>query len=180
VDWNIRELRMSDAAPTEPQAAAEGDVPRRKGPPKWGIVVFLALLAGLVVVNQLAATGGTPVKWIDNDLAAALKQAAERKTRVFLYLYEEGDRTYARNEREVFTKRWARDPLEKVVCCRMAVRRSDIVAMKYGYDGRPLLLLLDDTGQAVKGLRTEGAVDEREFFTYIGKPIDDYVKRPQG
>jgi hypothetical protein len=171
---------MSDAAPADSQAPLEGDVPRRKGPPKWGIVVFLALLAGLVIVNQFAATSGTPVKWIDNDLAAALKQAGERKTRVFLYLYEEGDRAYTRNEPEVFAKRWAREPLEKVVCCRIAVRKSDIAAMKYGYNGRPLFLILENTGQVVKGLRTEGAVDEREFYTYIGKPIEDHLKRTQG
>lgn len=170
---------MSEVATSQPQASAEGEPPRRKGPPKWGIVLFLVLLAGLAVVNQFAATSGTPVKWIDNDVAAALKQATERKTRTFLYLYDPADKVHLRNEREVFSQRWARDPLKSVVCCRLAVQKGDLTVLKYGYDGKPLFLILDETGRAVPGLRTEGAPDERAFFTYIAKPIDDFMKRSQ-
>lgn len=157
--------------------SAAGEPPRRKGPPAWGIVLFLALLAGWGIVNYRASTGGEEVRWIENDLPAALQQAAERKTRVFLYLYDPNDPTHRRNEQEVFTKRWARNPLAHVVCCRLAVRKSDLPALRYGYNNTPLFVLLDDTGQALRGVRTEGAVDEREFFTYIARPIDDFLKR---
>ena len=171
---------MSDVAPIERPIAADGPAQRRKRPPLWGVVLFLALLGGWGIVNYVASTGGPRIAWIDDDLDAALKRAAERKARVFLYLYEPQDQTHARNEREVFTQRWARDPLKNVVCCRVAVRKTDPLARRYDYNNKPLFLLLDESGQALRGLRTEGAVDEREFFTFIGKPADDYVNHAHG
>jgi hypothetical protein len=159
---------MSEVTSSTPEPATEQVGPRRKGPPWWGIVVFLGLLGGLVVVNQVVSTGGKPVAWIDNDLNAALKEAQtdEKNRKVFLYIYEPNDPTHVRNERMVFTQRWAREPLENVVCCRLVVRKTDLLAFKYKYDGKPLFLLLDSKGNVLS--RTEGAVDENQFFTYIG------------
>ncbi len=155
---------MSEA--TSPQPALESERPRRRRPPAWGIVLFLALLGGLVLVNQCATTGGRPVAWINNGLDVALRQAQEHKRKVFLYLYEPGDRTHERNERNVFTQYWARKPLAHVVCCRIAVKPGDLLPLRYRYNNTPLFLLLDAKGNPLS--RTEGAVDELQFFTYIG------------
>jgi hypothetical protein len=155
---------MSEAASPEPMR--EPGPPRRRGPPAWGIVLFLALLGGLVLVNQCATTGGRPVAWTDDGLDAARRQAQEQKRKVFLYLYEPGDRTHERNERSVFTQYWARKPLEHVVCCRVAVKPGDLLPLRYRYNNTPLFLLLDAKGNPLS--RTEGAVDELQFFTYIG------------
>jgi hypothetical protein len=161
---------MRDVAPG-PAPGLPGPIATRgRRPPAWGIVLFLLLLAGFLFINYRASVGGPPVAWIDNDLSAALKQAAEQKRKVFLYLYDPADPTAARNERQVFTQHWARKPLEKVVCCRVVMRPGDPLAAKYVYKNQPVFLLLDAQGNVLS--RTEGAVDESQFFTYIGDIAD--------
>jgi hypothetical protein len=157
---------MSDVTPRPAPSAPEKRAARRR-PPTWGIALFLSLLAGFVFINQSISTGGKPIAWIDNDLPAALKQAGEQQRKVFLYLYEPAEPTAARNELQVFTQRWARKPLEHVVCCRVAVGPADPLRARYQYRNEPVFLLLDPQGNVLS--RTEGAVDEGQFFTYIGE-----------
>lgn len=155
---------------------------RRRRPPAWGIALFVAVMAGMLVINQLASTSGRPVAWIENDLDRALSLAADRDQRVFLYLYEQDDPTHERNELQVFTQRWARQPLEDAVSCRveMSSRDNDRYRLRhrYGYDGKPLFLLLNAEGEVMG--QTAGAVDERQFFTYIAGPIADHVRQADG
>ncbi len=165
---------MSAAAPSDTSPPPVATRPR---PPTWGIALFLLLLGGLVLLNQVATTGGPPIAWIDNDLDAALRQATAKNQRVFLYLYEPNDPTHLRNEREVFTQRWARQPLAKAVCCRLAVKPGDVRPVQYRYDGQPLFLLLSAKGREMG--RTQGAATELEFLTYIGRPAEDYVAQKQ-
>jgi hypothetical protein len=156
---------MRETPPPGPPADA-GTRPRRKGPPAWGIFLFLLLLGGLLLLNQWATTGGEPIRWIENDLDAALKQAASGRKHVFLYLYDPNDPTHRRNEREVFPQRWAREPLQHIVSCRTSVLKDTALRQKYQYVGTPLFLLLNEKGEVVS--RAEGALDEREFYAYIG------------
>ena len=151
---------------TEPTPANGAEPPRRRRPPTWGIVLFLLLLAGLVLINQLASTSGKPVAWIENDLGAALQQAEAQNRKVFLYLYEPNEPAAARNELHVFTQRWARRPLEKVVCCRVALGANSPLRARFVYKETPAFLLLDAKGNVLS--RTDGPVDETQFFTYIG------------
>ena len=157
---------MSAVEPAPLPSSSEPTTARRRGPPTWGIVLFLVLLAGFIFINQRVSTGGRPIAWIENDLNAALQRAAEQKRKVFLYLYEPADRTHARNEREVFTQLWARQPLENVVCCRVALGPADPLRARYMYKNQAVFLLLDAQGNVLS--RTEGAVDETQFFTHIG------------
>jgi hypothetical protein len=157
---------VSDVVPGSAQSSPERTGVRGRHPPAWGIALFLLLLAGFALVNEYFSSSGRPVAWIDNDLNAALKQAAEQHRKVFLYLYEPADPIFARNEREVFTRRWAREPLEHVVCCRVALGPNDPLRTRYMYKNTPLFLLLDAQGNMLS--RTEGAVDEIQFLTHIG------------
>ncbi len=169
---------MSGQAPLDiPPPPPPPPVAARQCPPTWGIALFLLLLGGLVLLNQVATTGGPPIQWIENDLDAALRQAAAKNQRVFLYLYEPNDPTHQRNEREVFTQRWARQPLEKAVCCRLAVKPGDMRPVQYRYEDQPLFLLLSAKGREMG--RTRGAVTELEFLTSIGRPAEDYVTHKQ-
>jgi len=154
---------MTDTVPSEIPA-----VRRRKRPPAWGIVAFLILLGGLAVLNQRLATSGPEIQWFNGTYEAALALANDRNQRLFLYLYEAEDPVHARNEREVFTQRWAREPLAKTVCYRVAVRKGDLLAAKFGYRDTPVFLLISPRGGPPS--RAEGAVDERQFRTYIGEP----------
>jgi hypothetical protein len=163
-------------ASPEPAADAAGPA-RRKGPPAWAVVLFLLLLAGMAFVNYRAAEGGAPVAWIENDVDRALQLAGERHQRVFLYLYEPNDPQHRRNDREVFAKAWARDKLKFAVCCRVAVEPGTPLADKYEFHRKPLFMLLDATGRPLREMRREGAPDETEFFTFIGKPAKDYAER---
>ena len=144
---------------------------RRKGPPGWGIAVFLLLLVASVLVTHFASQSGPPIQWIDGDLDQALAQARDGPGRVFLYLYDPNDPVHARNESELFNKYWVRESLANVVCCRVKLDSPEhwLLAQRYRYDRTPLMLLLDRAGK-VQG-RVDGiAVDDRQFDTFIGRP----------
>lgn len=162
----------------EPESAAR---PRGKGPPAWGVALFLVLLGGMLLVNQWAATSGAEIEWIENDLDAALAQVSDEKPRVFLYVYEPKDEDHKRNELQLFTQRWARKPLRHAVSCRIALREGDSQAAelkyRFRYDGRPLFLLLDASGDEQS--RTAGRATESEYMTYIGRPIEQAWKNRQ-
>ncbi len=153
----------------------------RRGPKWWGIVIFLLLLGGMVLVNQWMTTGGPPIQWAKGDLDAALAQISAEKPRVFLYLYEPGNQAHQRNELQVFPQRWARYPLEHAVCVRIELH-SDMASQhlrtRFAYDKSPLFLLLNRAGQPVG--RAEGAVDERQFSTQIGKQIMQAIGKSDG
>jgi hypothetical protein len=155
---------MSDSAPVENTSSEPLPAPRKR-PPTWGILLFLVLLAGLVLVNQVISTGGQPVQWIENDLDAALKKATAEHRTVVLYLYNKSEQIHKRNELQVFTQRWAREPLEQAVCVRVDMEHDSALGAKYGYDGVPLFVVLGSDGRKVSQAR--GAVDENQFRTYI-------------
>jgi hypothetical protein len=172
-----------DANQTNPPA--ETDPPateprKRKGLPTWGVVAFLVLLGGMVMVNQWVSSSGPEIRW-ENDLDAALAKTSDEQPRVFLYFYDPSDASHERNELRVFSQRWARESLVDTVCCRIALGDGDLkkarLARDYGYEGRPLFLLLTRDGTPVG--RTEGEVDEREFMTYIGMPAQKAAREAQ-
>jgi hypothetical protein len=164
------------AGPSDPSPAAPDHPAKRRRPPAWGVALFLVLLAGLLALNSWLATGGPTIQWIDNNLDHALKQAAASHQRVFLYLYDPKDPVHTRNEQQVFSQRWARDPLKNVVSCRVVVQPDDAIARRYGYTGKPLFLLLNSQGTPLT--RTEGAVDQLQFETYIGRPSELAIHTP--
>ncbi|MEW6251401.1 MAG: hypothetical protein AB1716_12195 [Planctomycetota bacterium] len=170
---------------TEPEPLAQNEsTPRRKGPPRWGVALFLALLVGLVVINHLVQTGGRPVQWIDDDLREATRLAGVRGQRVFLYVYEPNEPIHQRNEREVFSQRWGREALEKAVCCRVTLRPGEVLKLNDGpdgflrYTGKPLLVLLNEKGE-MSGRLVEGGPIQSEFETHIGMPAQTYAARPR-
>lgn len=170
-----------EAEPNPVDQAGDDPPPRRKGPPAWGVALFLALLAGAVLLNQWINTSGPPVAWIENDLKAALAKVNPQRPRCFLYLYEPNDPSHQRNEREVFTQRWAREPLAQAVCCRVPMESdaaSTKIRFQYNYAGKPLFLLLTREGAAVSA--TSGEPDFRQFSTYIGKPIEQALRQGSG
>lgn len=128
------------------------------------------LFGGGYALNELRSAGGPPVAWIEGDIASAIHAASSRNQLVFLYLFEPGTPAADRNEREVFTKRWARAPLAQMVCCRRPVQRNDETAIKYGYQNQPLFLVLDAEGKEVN--RTAGTPEERQFYTYVSQTLE--------
>ena len=163
-------VTSSDSVPP-----AENGARKRKGPPLWGVVAFLVLLGAMMVVNQMASSGGPEIAWVDGGLDAAIKQVSAEKPLVFAYLYEADDPAHKRNELRVFSQRWARDPLSQAVCCRIALNKHDPECVglfqQLGYRDKPLFLVLDKDKKPVMNGRTEGAVSELEFFTYVSEPI---------
>lgn len=164
----------TSANPGAPSPSADSPRSAARKPPAWVVVGFLALLAGGYVLSEMLSRSGPQIAWIENDLDAALRTAAQRNSRVFLYVYAAGEPTAKRNDLEIFTQRWAREPLARAVCVRVAADPANPaayrVAARYGYDGKPLFLLLDASGARI-GQPAEGALDERGFFTAIGQPL---------
>ncbi len=151
--------------PVPTVSASAPTAPRRLTPAKAGLA-FLVLLMIALAANVIVGLSGPKITW-ETDLTTALAKArsAPGKPHVFLYLYKKGDPVAERNEREVFAKRWARETLARLVCCRMAIEPSDPLALQYHYGKQPLFLVLDENGKEVS--RTEGAVDEAQWYPYV-------------
>lgn len=169
---------MSQATPpAPPPATPAGPRPRRR-PPTWGIIAFLLLLGALLIVNEIVSSTGPPIRWIENDLDAALARAAQTGQRVLLYLYRPDDPVHARNELEVFSRRWAREALTDVVCVRVNLDHDPPLGQelgrKYGCSDTPCFVVLDRRGKLL-GFADGIAVDERQFRTHVAAP----ARRPQ-
>jgi hypothetical protein len=155
-----------ESGSTAESSTERGPAARRKRPPTWGVLVFLGLLGGLLIVNHLVTYAGPQVEWIDNDVERAFALAAERGQLVYLYLYDPGDPAHERNERKMFAQIWTRDPLSEAVPCRVDVSRHRGVGLRYGYRRKPLHMVLTAEGRELG--RIDGtAVDRLEFRTHI-------------
>ena len=172
----------------------EQAVARRKGPPRWGVGLFLLGLVGFAVISYVAQTSGAPVRWIENDVGAGRQLATERKQRIFLYVYEPNEPQHERNERQIFTLRENKRALQSAVCCRVIGRRGEPIPIGPGPDGRPaylerqglrlvfrgtpMFVLLNEKGDvAGTGNVSEGTPEALEFFTNIAKPAADYAEK---
>jgi thiol:disulfide interchange protein len=147
----------------------------RRGLPTWAILLGLLLLGGMIVLNQYLTTRGPKVDWAFHDLEAARAAAQAQNRRIFLYLCTPGEAAADRNDREVFTKPWAREILATAVCCRIELssndpRRADFEE-RFGYRGQPMMMVLDAAGQRPVVNPVVGAPDENEFYTYITEPL---------
>ena len=165
---------INSEPPESPGAIASTTTPatrRRLTPAKAGLA-FLLLMMIALAANIIVGLTGPTIAW-ETDLPKALAKArsAPGKQHVFLYLYRAGDPVAERNEREVFAKRLAREPLARLVCCRIAIEPNDALALRYAYRDAPLFLLLDRDGTSVS--RTEGPVDQAQFVTYVEKASRD-------
>ena len=148
------------------EIADAGPAPARKkksGPPA-GFWLVLLLGAGLTIA-QITTYSGPSIKWIYNDVDAALTQAQGSGRRVFLYLHAPQCPITAKHERTLFSQRFARTRLDKMVPCRVEVGTTDPLRARFGFDGAPLMLVLDPDGKRISELR--GEVRKRQFRTYI-------------
>jgi hypothetical protein len=173
----LDEATLGACAPEDGGAA--GPTPRKRVTPVWAGLLFLVGLMLVFVVANLLTMGGPRVAWMENNLPAALAKAEAKKQWVFLYLYEPGPEA-SRNEQEIFNQRWAREPLAKVVCCRVAVPKGDPLRAKYDYKNRPLMMLVDAGG--VERSRVEPGVEpvsQLQFETYIGRKIENFIARSE-
>ncbi|MBK9119902.1 MAG: hypothetical protein IPM18_09935 [Phycisphaerales bacterium] len=150
---------------------------KRKGPPAWGVLLFLGLLAGFVLLNQWISTGGPELPWFEGTLEQAQEQARQTNKRIFLYLFKPTDPLHQRNELHLFNQRWVREPLETAIRVKIAVQPGDLLSSRFNLGDSPLLLLLNADGEVVT--RTDGLVDERQFMTYIGRPLTDFDRQKQ-
>ena len=159
---------MNDATDQHSQPASDpkpAAAPEKKSSMKVGIGFVLLLGAGLVV-SQITNYSGPPIRWIYNDVDAALKQAAKSGRRVFLYLHEADCPITAKLDQNLFSRRFARTRLDKMVACRVEVGPTDPLRGRFGFDGTPLMLVLDADGkQIITPLR--GEVGKLQFQTYI-------------
>lgn len=160
-------------APETPTAMGDELAQRPKGRPPWILIGFVAAIAVVYAGTQFRTQSGPPVVWQSGDLSRVLEQARREHKRVFLYLYDPANPMAERNEREVFTQRWARDVLALVLCVRMPIDQQNLadlkIAQRYGYKDEPMMVVLDPNGQKVAP-PIQGVIDERQFYTYIDIP----------
>jgi hypothetical protein len=160
-----KRLERIMSEPTAPESGSAGP-PARQKPSPWIFAGLLALLAGWFVVTQVIQHTGPPIAWIHNDLPAAEAAAQDTGRRVFLMLHEPGCPVTAGNERDLFSTRFARERLAKMVCCRIELSETDPLRQRFGVRGQPLMLVLRP-GLAAPLARLEGKIDELQFKTYV-------------
>jgi thioredoxin-related protein len=150
---------MTDTADAGPAPA------RRKKSGLWTGFWFVALLGAGLIIAQVINYSGPSIKWIYNDVDAALAQAQDSGRRVFLYLHAPQCPITAKHERSLFNQRFARTRLDKMVPCRAEIGRTGPLRARFGFDGTPLMLVLDSSGKRISELR--GEVNKLRFLTYI-------------
>lgn len=160
--------------PTSPEPQAEGGTaahPERSNPSRGFILILLVLLAGWFVVTQIVQRTGPTIEW-RNDLAQAEREARAAGRRVFLLLYEPGCPVTAANDRDLFSRRFARERLARMVCCRVELQPRDPLRQRFHFRGEPLMLVLQP-GVPTPLARLEGKVGRLQFETYVNPgPVD--------
>lgn len=135
----------------------------------WVLPLFVVFVAGLYVFTQMRSTSGPQIQWAA-DLDRALAQAKAENKKVFLYLFEASNPLAERVDREVLTQRWAREPLAKLVCVRIDLKKDRTdhlkIRQQYDYSGEPKMVVVDASGKPVAG-SIQGIIDQKSFFTYI-------------
>lgn len=149
------------------EIADPGPAPaRNKKPGLWGGFWLVVLLGTGLIIAQITNYSGPSIKWIYNDVDAALKKARGGGRRVFLYLHAPQCPITAKHERTLFSQRFCRTRLDKMVPCRVEVGPTDSLRVRFGFDGAPLMMVLDANGdQVIAPLR--GEVGKRQFLAYI-------------
>ena len=150
---------MTDTADAAPPPA------RKKNSGLWTGIWFVVLLGAGLIIAQVINYSGPSIKWIYNDVDAALTQAQGSGRRVFLYLHAPQCPITVKHERALFSQRLARTRLDKMVACRVEVGPTDPLRARFGFDGTPLMLVLDPDGKRISELR--GEVRERQFRAFI-------------
>lgn len=140
--------------------------PPRKKSGVWTGLGFVLLLCGTLVITQITNYSGPSIKWIENDIDEAFRQARETGRRVFLYLHEADCPITVAHDQTLFSQRMARERLSKMVACRIEVGATDRLRGRFGFDGTPMMMVLDADGdQIIPPIR--GAVNERQFRVNI-------------
>ncbi len=164
---------MSEASETQPSSSARaasrprtgdaGDAKRKKSS-VWIGLGFVGLLCAGFVISQLAAYSGPEVEWI-RDLDTAMGKAGQSNRRVLLYVHRADCPTTSEHDRGLFQQRFARLTIAQMIPCRIEVKRETPLAGRFGFEGDPLMIVLEPDGDEV--YRLEGLVDERQFTTFI-------------
>ncbi len=151
----------SAASPPEPLAGASGA--GRRGPSPFLIgLAFVVLFGGGYALTQYITYSGPKIAWL-YDLEQARAESGRSRKRIFLMLHEPGCKITARNERELFSTRFARERLAQMIPCRVELRPGDPLRDQFQFTGPPLMITLDANGMPLG--RSEGRIDEREFRT---------------
>lgn len=155
-------------ASTPPEAGRTAPGPRKLNPIRAGLG-FMVLVMAVFVGNEIFSRSGPEVVWL-NDLDEALREAGATGRRVFLVLHAPESEIAARNDRKVFSQRYARIRLARMVCCRIEVGREHPLARRFGMGREPLALVL--TAESVELSRIEGTIGRRQFNTYVNPDME--------
>lgn len=147
------------------QQTAPDATHKRNAPPKKVLTLLFVLFGAVFVISQVISTSGPEINWIEGDLDAARKQAKESGNPLFVYAFEPDDPIAKRNDRMVFTQRWARERLANMICCRIPLEPRDAQRGRLGYRDEPVMILFRSDGEEIS--RISGAVDRKQFRTYI-------------
>lgn len=162
-DRTDRESHPQASAASTPDLSAAASGAVRRGPSPFLIgVAFVVLFGGGYALTQYITYSGPKIAWL-YDLDQARAESARSRKRIFLMLHEPGCKITARNERELFSTRFARERLAQMVPCRVELRPGDPLRDQFQFTGPPLMITLDVNGMPLG--RSEGRIDEREFRT---------------
>ena len=158
------------AAPASAKSVHPPDKPvpprKKKLSPTLAGFVLVVLMGGVYIVAQLLTHSGPPVDWV-RSFDDALRLAKEKNQRIFLYLHEPNCPVTIDRERSLFTQRYARERLARMVCCRIELKPGDPLAARFHFDHAPLIYVLHRDGRMLTDQPVTGDIDQRQFETYI-------------
>lgn len=164
---------MNQSLPPQQDSQPQAELPvDRKRPPVWILLALVVLFGGWFTATQIHTRSGPPIAWV-RDLEAAQRLAREQGRRIFLLLHEPGCKITESHDRDLFTQRFAREILARMVPCRIELQRDDPLRWRFQFRGPPLMLVLEPgSDRPLGGQVLEGKIERLQFETYVnpGRP----------
>lgn len=155
----------SDGAPTEGQAS------KTISPMMAGLVLLVLMMFFYGLSQYTEYFGGPQYEWGQN-LDDALIAAENSGRRVFLFLYEPGCIYTAQYDRELFSKRFARNRLSAMIPIRIELAEDDPLRVRFSFRTSPMMIMLGGDGKIIGTPLVGSGIDERQFLTRI-HPTDE-------
>jgi len=129
---------------------------------RWGIFLFLILVAGVYVAFSMPR--GSAVQWV-TDYEAGLQQASQSNRPVLLVFKAHWCGICKKMDADTFSRSKVGQALEEWVPIKIDVDDHPEIKASYNISALPTLVILSPQGQIIK--RTEGAMPPEEFIRFL-------------
>lgn len=126
------------------------------------------LLAIFWAVSKVKVTFSQGVTFKTNQVKSAISEAKRAGQPVMIYFRMEGIESCMQLEKTFFADSRARDCFSKFACCLVDVKKNQALAMEYGVQVVPTVIMLNNKGKLA--YRMEGNMAPA-YLVYLGKSL---------